>query len=199
MPLLRCRLAEKKQNWNFCSFCTRTLLPVTRDESGVRGQNAARAGAEMSSTTYRDAEPPAYNLHASPQPRARRTHPTRNIRNGPTKRLEIRNKAFPLDNMGSPPHVNLEPLCAASRFGFVEGEIFFPGLPFLTINPMFPVARARAARALEGRGEDRTRASALPSSAQRWRPYLRAPRIPVPGVAASTSSRSPFRSACPSP
>ena len=48
-------------------------------------------------------------------------------------------------------------------FGFVEGEIFFPGLPFLTINPMFPVARARAARALEGRGEGRTRASALPT------------------------------------
>ena len=103
LPLLRCRLAEKKQNWNFCSFCTRTLLPVTRDESGVRGQNFARAGAKVSSTTYRDTEPPAYNLHASPQPRARRTHPTRNIRNGPTRRLESRNKAFPLDNMGSPP------------------------------------------------------------------------------------------------
>ena len=115
LPLLRCRLAEKKQNWNFCSFCTRTLLPVTRDEHGVRGQNFARAGAKVSSTTYRDTEPPAYNLHASPQPRARRTHPTRNIRNGPTKRLESRNKAFPLDNMGSPPHVKLEPVCALGR------------------------------------------------------------------------------------
>ena len=100
----------------FPNFCfTRTLLPVTRDESGVRGQNVARAGAKVSSTTYRDTEPPAYNLHASPQPRARRTHPTRNIRNGPTKRLESRNKAFPLDNMGSPPHVKLEPVCALGR------------------------------------------------------------------------------------
>ena len=49
------------------------------------------------------------------------------------------------------------------KFLVVEREYFFPGLPFLTINPMFPVARARAARALEGRGEGRTRASALPT------------------------------------
>ena len=42
-------------------------------------------------------------------------------------------------------------------------RFFLPGLPFLTINPMFPVARARAARALEGREEGRTRASALPT------------------------------------
>ena len=54
--------------------------------------------------------------------------------------------------------VTIDPLLAS-----VEGAIFFPGLPFLTINPMFPVARARAARALEGRGEGRTRASALPT------------------------------------
>ena len=58
-----------------------------------------------------------------------------------------------------------------NKFLVVEGAIFFPGLPFLTINPMFPVARARAARALEGRGEGRTRASALPTDS-------RAPPVP---------------------
>ena len=45
-------------------------------------------------------------------------------------------------------------LCGCTNrpvFGFVEREYFFPGLPFLTINPMFPVARTRAARAPEGR------------------------------------------------
>ena len=49
------------------------------------------------------------------------------------------------------------------KFFVFDHAFFFPGLPFLTINPMFPVARARAARALEGRGEGRTRASALPT------------------------------------
>ena len=133
---------------NFCF--TRTLLPVTRDESGVRGQNFARAGAEVSSTTYRDTEPPAYNLHASPQPRARRTHPTRNIPNGPTKRLESRNKAFPLDNMGSPPHVKLESLCAASRCRNLRRSSRLKPRPFSTncsLSPRSLLLRSNHVRA----------------------------------------------------
>ena len=59
------------------------------------------------------------------------------------------------------------------KFLVVESAIFFPGLPFLTINPMFPVARARAARALEGHFEGRARAQALPTD-----PYAPpAPRV----------------------
>ena len=82
---------------------------------GMRGQNFARAGAKVSSTTYRDIVPPASKLHASPhRARVELIRPGTSGTDQPND-LKAEIKLFHWIIWGAPPR-KAGVTCAASRF-----------------------------------------------------------------------------------